>query len=65
MTQAMNNFPRSIEIQGNHKVEVVLNGAQVLNEMMPSIQKFVTGEINKALNKFTLDTLPGALSYPK
>lgn len=64
LSQAMNNFPRSIEVQGNHKVEVTLNGAQVLNEMMPTIQKFVSGEIDKALQKFTLDTLPGALSYP-
>lgn len=63
MTQAMNNFPRNIEMAGTHTVNVNINGAQALANMQPAMEAFIQSEIAKALTKFTLDTLPGALSY--
>lgn len=63
ITKSFDNFPRNIEMQGTHTVNVNINGAQALASMQPAMEAFVQSEIQKAINKFTADTLPGALSY--
>lgn len=47
--EAMNNFPRSVSIEGNIKVEAIINGAAVLQEIQPGIAKLVTQAVNNAM----------------
>ena len=47
--EAMNNFPRSVSIEGNIKVEAIVNGAAVLQEIQPGIAKLVTQAVNNAM----------------
>jgi hypothetical protein len=58
MVQAMNSFPRTISMDGNHKVEVIVNGAQVLAGIMPQIQGMIEGEAKRAINKMIKDKFP-------
>lgn len=63
LAQALNSFPNSIEMQGNHTVNVNINGVQAMSQMQPAMEAFIQSEIAKALTEFTLKNLPGALSY--
>lgn len=55
------NLPPVINVQGNHKVEVVFNGASTLENLTTeSIQSMVLREVNTAMNKLNQDT-EGAL----
>jgi hypothetical protein len=55
------NLPPIINVQGNHKVEVVFNGASTLENLATeSIQAMVLKEVNSAMNKLNQDT-EGAL----
>jgi len=55
------NLPPVINVQGNHKVEVVFNGASTLENLTTeSIQSMVLREVNNAMNKLNQDT-EGAL----
>lgn len=58
MVQAMNAFPRTIDMNANHKVEVVINGAQVLTSIIPQIQGLIESEAKRMINKMIKDKLP-------
>jgi TP901 family phage tail tape measure protein len=53
------NIPDKIQLEGNHKVEVVINGAAVLQDLQPGIQALILQEINNAMNaRFAPDGEP-------
>lgn len=45
------NIPTKIEMTGNHTVQVIINGADVLSKMNEPIRQLVSSEINKALGR--------------
>jgi len=45
------NIPNSIELKGRHDVNVVINGAQILENSKEIFQDLITSEVNKALRK--------------
>jgi len=47
-----------IQLMANHKVEVLINGAQVLQQIEPSIQNLVVSETNKAINSMLKTKFP-------
>lgn len=49
---AISAMPTEIQLQANHKVEVVINGATVLTELEPTIRKIAIESTNKALSNF-------------
>jgi 23S rRNA pseudoU1915 N3-methylase RlmH len=63
IAQAMKSFPSSVEMRGTHTVNVNINGAQAMSQMQPAIEALIQSEIGKALTNYTLQNLPGALSY--
>lgn len=50
LTEAMNNFPRTVSIEGNINTEVVINGASVLKELEPGLAKLVSRAINDSFS---------------
>jgi TP901 family phage tail tape measure protein len=58
LAESLANIPTEIEMRGTHRVEVVIMGAQVLNEIMPSVSQLVEGKINKAMNDFVAKRFP-------
>ena len=51
-------MPTDFSMQGNHKVEVIINGASVLESMAEPIRNLVVGEIGKALDHYVQKNLP-------
>jgi hypothetical protein len=47
-----------ITMAASHKVEVIINGAAVLQQLQPSIQNLIVSETNKAINNFISQRLP-------
>lgn len=58
MTEAMNNFPREVSHTINGKVEVILNGAEVLTNIQPAMQELVERKIAEGIRNFVNDNLP-------
>ena len=58
IAQALSNIPSKIEMTGNHRVEVVINGSQVLSTIMPEISGLVKGEIKKSINRLITERFP-------
>lgn len=48
LIQAMNSMPRTISMQGTHQVHVIVNGADILNEITPYITRKIDEGIAKA-----------------
>lgn len=55
--KATANIPSNISMEGTHKVEVVINGAEAFKNMEASITNLVTTEINKGINRFMKNNL--------
>ena len=51
LTEAMNNFPREITLTSNQQVEVVLNGASILQQLTPQLRNMVVDEVTQALQQ--------------
>jgi len=49
-------LPEVINIQGNHKVDVVINGAGALQGMQEGIRNMIVGEVNKAMSSISKQT---------
>lgn len=49
-------IPENIQITANHKVEVVLNGGQVLADMQEGVKQYVVRSINNAMYKLNIET---------
>jgi hypothetical protein len=59
LAESLNNI-NGLEIQlvATHKVEVIINGAQVLQELQPSIQSLIVSETNVAINNMLKNKFP-------
>lgn len=55
LTESLDRFPRQIDLNANHKVEVIFNGAEVLSKLIPEIQSIAIAESKKAINNM-IDT---------
>jgi TP901 family phage tail tape measure protein len=49
----------SIEHYGNFKHEIIINGAQVLTEIMPQVTKIVENKISESMNRVLKDNFNG------
>lgn len=56
---ALNSFPRKIELETAGKLEVIINGAEVLNKLQEPLQEMVSTQIASAIQSFAKDKLPG------
>lgn len=56
--EAMSAFPSSISLEGNHRVEVIVNGADVLNGIMPEIKSLISNATSSAINKMITEKFP-------
>jgi TP901 family phage tail tape measure protein len=58
LSEAISRIPTSITIQGRHDVNVVFNGLEVLNALMPSIQGLIAEKTNAAINNLITTKMP-------
>ena len=49
--QAVLGIPNTIEMSGTHNVNVTINGAAVLQQLEPNIEKIVTDAISEQMRK--------------
>lgn len=55
---ALNNFPSNVSHTINGKVEVIINGAEVLSKLGKPLQELIEGKITAAISKFAQDKFP-------
>jgi len=58
LESAFNNIPKEITMIGKHQVEIIINGAQVLQNIMPEITNMIENEIKKSINLMLKDKFP-------
>ena len=58
LEKAFSSFPTEITITGRHFVEVVINGAQVLQNIKPEISTMIESEIKNSINKMLRSKFP-------
>jgi hypothetical protein len=56
------NLPPVINIMGNHKVEVIFNGAEILKELQPQISELVVSQVGGAMKQLS-DQTEGGIKY--
>lgn len=56
------NLPPVINIMGNHKVEVIFNGAEILRELQPQISELVVSQVGNAMKTIS-DQTEGGIKY--
>lgn len=61
LVEAMNNFPRELSISGTQEISVLINGADVLARIEPSIKELVDSSIEKALQDMIKSKFPDNL----
>jgi len=49
----LNAFPHTISLEANHKVEVIFNGAEVLQSLLPQIEQIAVNKAKEALTQYT------------
>lgn len=57
LADALKSFPSTLDITQNGKIEVVLNGAEILNGMLPQVRRIVADSVLQTIN----DKLPQLL----
>lgn len=58
LIQALNAFPQSISLEGNQKIEVIINGAEILTQLEPRIRKMAIDAAITKIQEFAKDKLP-------
>lgn len=58
LTTALNAFPREITLNAKHTVEVVVNGAQVLQNIMPEVTTLIVNETKGQINRMLKNKFP-------
>lgn len=53
LMKSLDNFPREVIHTINGRVELILNGADVLSRIMPSVQEMIVAKIDSAIRDFT------------
>jgi hypothetical protein len=57
---ALAKFPSRLEVENRGRVEVILNGAEVLGRLTDGLQEYVTAQVGKALKQAFKEKLPDA-----
>jgi hypothetical protein len=60
LSSALNNFPRMIEFNARHTVEIIHNGAQVFANLEPAMKTLVEQTILSEINRMLKSKFPGA-----
>jgi hypothetical protein len=60
LTEAINNMPKSLTLQGTHTVNVTINGAEVLSKLTPEIQGIVVSQVRSSLSRIFKEHMPDA-----
>lgn len=60
LSEAMSAFPRQISMEGKHTVEVIVNGTQALQNILPEVRELIEKESKVQLNKLLQDKFPDA-----
>lgn len=60
LVEAMKAFPHTISLEATHKVEVLLNGGEVLARLEPEFRELVIDETKKAIQNLLKDKFPEA-----
>ena len=60
LTNALNQFPRTVTHTGEFTTQVIIAGAEMLSTIQPGIAAIVTTEINRSLARFAQRHLPDA-----
>jgi hypothetical protein len=60
LTEALNNFPRSITVQGQQTVNVVINGAEAFAKLEPAVRELVISQTTSQIQKAFKEHLPDA-----
>lgn len=63
MREAISRIPTEITMHGTHRVDVYVNGAQVFNEIQPSVANLIKSEINNSINKLIKTKMPQMGSF--
>lgn len=63
MREAISRIPTEITMNGTHRVDVYVNGAQVFNEIQPGIASLIRSEINNSINKLIKTKMPQMGSF--
>jgi len=58
MRDAISKIPTEITMNGTHRVDVYLNGAQVLTQIKPEIAALIQSEIKNGINKLIKTKMP-------
>ena len=58
--QYISSIPSQITMSATHRIEVIINGAQVLQNLEPSLKQLVQLETNNAINKMLNQKFPEA-----
>ncbi len=58
LESAFTAIPKEITMTGKHQLEVIINGAQVLQNIMPELSTMIQSEIKKSLNTMLKDKFP-------
>lgn len=60
LVEALNAMPRTIQMQGQHSVTIAVEGAEVLQSLMPQIEQMVISKAQNALTKMFREKMPDA-----
>lgn len=60
LAAALSAFPRDVNLVGQHKVEVIVNGAEVLTKLDSNIAAMIDTKVSEAFAKFQKKQLPYA-----
>lgn len=58
LAEVLSNMPSSIDLNGSHKVEVIINGAEVMTNLKPEIAAMIEQKTKEVLNNFIKQNLP-------
>lgn len=60
LSQALSAFPAQIALEGKHTVEVIVNGTQALQEILPEVSQLIAKETKSQINKLLQNKFPDA-----
>ncbi len=61
LTKALESFPSKLDINGSTKVEVSLNGAEVLASIQPDIVKYINTNMVEAIKSYFRANVPSEM----
>lgn len=58
LATALNNFPRELTLTANHRVEIVITGAQALQNMLPAVTELIVAKGKEQINNMLKTKFP-------